>query len=127
MALVPGANSYSAMLAADGQVYTAVDSHLYVFDPQSRQVVRHISLSGVHAQVSLGRHRSGALVGLTSRAVYVDDPAKGLVVHTAPVPTHIGCGFALTDEAVYFASEPTLWRYWLPRLEKSAQPAQNKQ
>jgi hypothetical protein len=38
------------------------------------------------------------------------------VVHTAPAPTHIQCGFALTDEAVYFGSGPTLWRYWLPPL-----------
>jgi hypothetical protein len=54
------------------------------------------------------------LVGLTSRAVYAFDPTKAEVVHTAAAPVHIGCGFALTDEAVYFGSGPTLWRYWLP-------------
>ena len=81
---------------------------------------------GAQAQISLGRHRSGLLVGLTSRAVYAFDPSKGEVVHTAPAPTHIDCGFALTDEAVYFGSGPTLWRYWLPRLESPARPERSE-
>jgi hypothetical protein len=82
--------------------------------------VRTNSLPGPQQQISLGRHRSGLLVGLTGRAVYVFDGLKGEVVHTAAAPTHIACGFALTDEAVYFGSGPTLWRYWLPRLEARA-------
>jgi outer membrane protein assembly factor BamB len=56
------------------------------------------------------------LIGLTSRAVYAFDPSKGKVVFTANAPAHIQCGFALTDEAVYFGSGPTLWRYLLPTL-----------
>ena len=62
------------------------------------------------------------LVGLTGGAVYAVDPSKGEVVHTAPAPTHIQCGFALTDDAVYFGSGPTLWRYWLPKLEPAVRP-----
>jgi hypothetical protein len=50
--------------------------------------------------------------------VYAVDGLKGEVVHVAAAPAHIRCGFALTDEAVYFGSGPTLWRYWLPRLAK---------
>ena len=84
------------------------------------QVVRTNTLPGAQAQISLGRHRSGLLIGLTSRAVYAFDPLKGEVVHTASAPAHIHCGFALTDEAVYFGSGPTLWRYWLPPLSTSA-------
>lgn len=113
-ALVAGAGSYPATAAADGKVFTTVGDRLFVFDPQTMQVARTNSLPGSQAQISLGRHRSGLLVGLTSRAVYAFDPVKGEVVHTAKAPAHIACGFALTDEAVYFGSGPTLWRYWLP-------------
>jgi outer membrane protein assembly factor BamB len=115
-ALVPGAGSYSATEAAVGKVFTTVGDRLFVFDPQTMQVVRTNTLPGAQAQISLGRHRSGLLVGLTSGGVYAFDPLKGEVVHTASAPTHIHCGFALTDEAVYFGSGPTLWQYLLPPL-----------
>jgi len=113
-AIVPGASSYPATAAADGKVFTTAGDRLLVFDPQTMRAVRTNSLPGPQAQISLGQHRSGLLVGLTSQAVYAFDPARGEVVHTAAAPAHIGCGFALTDEAVYFGSGPTLWRYWLP-------------
>ena len=119
-ALVAGAKSYPATVAANGNVFTTVGDRLFTFNPQTMEVVRTNSLPGPQQQISLGRHRSGLLVGLTRRAVYVFDGLNGEVVHTAAAPTHIACGFALTDEAVYFGSGPTLWRYWLPRLEARA-------
>ena len=119
-ALVPGAGSYPATEAAEGKVFTTVGERLFTFDPQTMRVVRTNSLPGPQEQISLGRHRSGLLIGLTSRAVYTCDPSKGEVVHTAPAPTHIACGFALTDEAVYFGSGSALWRYWLPELPPPA-------
>jgi hypothetical protein len=115
-ALVPGAGSYPATEAAIGKVFTTVGERLFVFDPQTMRVVQTNTLPGAQAQIALGRHRSGLLVGLTSRAVYVFDPLKSELVHTDTAPGHIHCGFALTDEAVYFGSGPTLWRYWLPPL-----------
>jgi len=121
-ALAPGAASYPATVAAEGKVFTTVGSQLFVFDPQAMRVVKTISLPGPQAQISLGQHRSGLLVGLTSGAVYAVDPSKGEVVHTAPAPAHIACGFALTDEAVYFGSGTTLWRYRLPSQEPFAPP-----
>lgn len=123
--LVAGARSYPATLAADGKVFTTVGDRLFVFDPQAMRAVRTNSLPGAQAEISLGQHRSGLLVGLTSRAVYAVDPSKGEVVHTAPAPAHINCGFALTDEAVYFGSGPALWRYRLPALESFA-PSERK-
>jgi outer membrane protein assembly factor BamB len=120
-ALAPGAVNYPATVAADGKVFTTVGDRLFVFDPQAMRVVRTNSLPGIQAQIALGTHRSGLLVGLTDRAVYALDPSKGAVVHIAPAPTHINCGFALTDEAVYFGSGPTLWRYWLPPLPPARQ------
>jgi len=121
-ALAPGAANYPATLAADGKVFTAVGDRLFVFDPQAMRVVQTISLPGAQTEISLGQHRSGLLVGLTGGAVYAIDPLKGEVVHTALAPTHIVCGFALTDEAVYFGSGPALWRYRLPPLAPPAKP-----
>jgi len=119
-ALVPGAGSYPATEAASGKVFTTVGDRLFEFDPQTMQVVRTNTLPGAQTQISLGQHRSGLLIGLTSRAVYAFDPSKGEVVHSSSAPTPIKCGFALTDEAVYFGSGPTLWRYVLPPLPPPA-------
>jgi outer membrane protein assembly factor BamB len=118
-AIAPGAVNYPATVAADGKVFTTAGARLFMFDPQQMQVVSTNSLPGAQAQIALGRHRSGLLIGLAGGAVYAFDPLKGEVVRTAPAPTHINCGFALTDGAVYFGSGPTLWRYLLPPLERS--------
>jgi hypothetical protein len=90
------------------------------------RVVQETNLPGHQVEIALGRHRSGLLVGLTSRTVYAFDLAKGEVVHVAESPAHIRCGFALTDEAVYFGSGPTLWRYWLPRWDAPARQERSK-
>ena len=113
-ALVAGVRSYPATLAAGGMVYTTAGSQLFVFDPRARKVVKTIVVPGKQAEISLGRHASGRLVGLTGTSVYVFDSAKGEITHTAKAPVPIRCGFALTDEAVYFGSGVTLWRYRLP-------------
>ena len=125
-ALVPGAERYPAMEAAAGKVVVSVSGRLLVFDPQTMRVVQETNLPGHQVEIALGRHRSGLLVGLTSRTVYAFDLAKGEVVHVAESPAHIRCGFALTDEAVYFGSGPTLWRYWLPRWDAPARQERSK-
>lgn len=113
--LVPGARSYPATCAAGGKVFTTAGNQLLVFNPRTRRVERTVTLPGGQTEISLGRHASGQLVGLAGGAVYMFDPAKGEIVHTAKAPVRINCGFALTDDAVYFGSGPTLWRYSLPR------------
>lgn len=123
MALVPGARSYPAMLAAEGRVFAAVGNQVLAFDPQTRSVVKTIALPGGQTEISLGRHASGRVVGLAGGSVYVLDPVKLEILHTTKSPTHINCGFALTDDAVYFGSGPTLWRYRLPRLDATSKPA----
>jgi streptogramin lyase len=122
-ALAPGARSYPATVAAEGKVFTTVGNTLLVFDPQTRSVVKTIALPGGQTEISLGRHASGKLVGLAGGSVYVLDAVKQEIVHTAKAPTHINCGFALTDAAVYFGSGPTLWCYRLPRLDAPSQSA----
>jgi outer membrane protein assembly factor BamB len=113
-ALRPGATKYPATCAAGGKVFTAIGDRLLVLDPQTMQVTQTITLPGGQLDVSLGQHRSGKLVGLTAKGVYIVDPDKGEVVHRAEAPKAVNCGFALVQDAVYFGSQAELWRYWLP-------------
>lgn len=114
-ALVPGAQSYAATFAADGKVFTASGSKMLMLDPKTKEVTKTIALPGGQTEIALGRHASGKLVGLAGSSVYVLDPAKGEIILTEKAPVPIRCGFALTDEAVYFGSGVTLWRYRLPQ------------
>jgi outer membrane protein assembly factor BamB len=114
-ALVTGARSYPATIAADGKVYTTAGSKLLLFDPKTKQVTATVALPGGQEDISLGGHASGKLIGLAGDSVYVFDPAKGEIIRTERAPVPIRCGFALTDEAVYFGSGASLWRYRLPK------------
>ena len=113
-ALVVGASEYPATAAIAGKVFTTVGSKFLIFDPQAMKLDKTIQLSAGQVITSLGPDRDGRLVGLTRNSVYMVDPAKGELIHTAPSPTHIGCGFALIDQVVYFGSGPALWSYALP-------------
>jgi hypothetical protein len=119
-ALAPGARYYPATLAAGGMVYTVARDRLHFFDPRAMKVTRTIDLPGDQVEVSLGLHASGRLVGLTRKSVYVIDPERGEIEMTAAAPVPINCGFALTGEAVYFASGAQLWRYVLPGMKTKA-------
>jgi streptogramin lyase len=117
-ALAPGAVHYPATFAASGKVFTTVGSSLFVFDPASRKVVQTVELPGPQVEISLGQLAGGKLVGLTSKGVYVVDVERGSLAYSAAAPVHVGCGFALVDNAVYFGSGATLWRYDLPETER---------
>lgn len=117
-ALVPGAVKYPATLAVDGKVFTTVGDKLLVFDPRSLQATQTNALPGAQVDISLGWHRSGQLIGLTSKAVYALDPRSGRMTATATAPVRVSCGFALADDAVYFGSGAELWRYRLPPFTK---------
>ncbi len=114
--LSPGARNYPATIAADGQVFTTVGDRLYVFDPVTMQVTKTVPLPGAQLEISLGRLPSGAIAGLTTKAVYVYDPRRGEIVHTAQAPVTVGCGFALLGNDVYFGAHTQLWCYHLPEL-----------
>ena len=80
-------------------------------------MIRTLRLPAAQTEISLGRRADGTLVGLTSKHVYLYDPRKGAITAAAPAPVPIRCGFALTEDAVYFGSGPGLWRYHLPALD----------
>ncbi len=115
-AFVPGATKYPATIAAQGRILTTVGDKLFVFDPSTMRVIQTNSLPGAQLDISLGRHQNGFLVGLTTKAVYVLDPATGKMMHSAIAPGRISCGFVLKDDQVYFGSGAELWRYRLPAL-----------
>lgn len=117
-ALAPGAKSYPATLAVDGLVYTTAGSELFIFDPATRRVVKTLPLPGAQVEISLGRHPGGKLVGFAGGTVYVLDPATREITLRDKAPVAIRCGFALTDDSVYFGSGVTLWRYRLPAMAK---------
>jgi hypothetical protein len=112
--LVPGAQKYPATCVSHRRVFTTVGDKLLVFDPQSMSVERTVTLPGSQLDISLSEDRSGRLVGLTSKGVYLLDPARQGILLTAEAPVPINCGFALIHETVYFGSKAELWRYELP-------------
>ena len=114
--LVTGATKYPTTLTVNGKVFTTVGSQLIEFDTLAMKVVKTISLPGSQIEISLGHDQRGRLVGLTTKGVYVYDPAKSELVHTATSPVPVNCGFALVNNAVYFGSKAQLWRYSLPTV-----------
>jgi hypothetical protein len=97
-------------------VFTTSGNQMIVFDPQSMSAVKTLSLTGSQLDISLGENGKGRLVGLTSKGVYELDPVKMEIVSTVNAPVPVNCGFALTDDAVYFGSKAELWRFVLPDL-----------
>ena len=113
-ALLPGAASYPAMVAAGGKIFAAAGAKMLVFDPASMKTLKTIPLPGGQVEISLGLHSSGRLVGLTGSSVYVVDPTKEELLSQAKSPVPIKCGFAVTGDWVYFGSGAELWRCRLP-------------
>ena len=74
---------------------------------------RTVTLPGSQLEIALGT-LAGAVVGLTTRGVYVIDAGSGEIRHQASAPVPVRCGFALIDRAVYFGSQAELWKYSLP-------------
>lgn len=114
-ALLPGARSYPATATAEGKIFTTAGDKILVFDPATMKLEKTIPLPGSQVEISLGRHTSGKLIGLAGGNIYVLDPKKLEIVSKIKAAVPIKCGFALTENAVYFGSGSELWRFRLPQ------------
>jgi outer membrane protein assembly factor BamB len=114
MPLVPGAQTYPAMVAAEGKIFLALDQ-LYVFDPSTKEIIHRAPLpAGSQLDISLGLHSDGLIYGLTSQWIYSVNPRTYAIQEVAKLPAPwppIFRGFALTDTGIYFGSGVHLWRY----------------
>lgn len=108
-----GPGAWALIRGPDEKMYlgTWESGYILKFDPQDMRVVQTIALPDTPLDISLGRHPSGLIWGLTSRSVFAGDPDSGQVAVKADAPVPIQCGFALGDDAVYFGSGAHLWRY----------------
>jgi streptogramin lyase len=110
---VAGDTAIVAMSAAEGKVFAV--SHpsntLFVYDPAPQKIVHTAKITfGAAHEISLGLHKSGLLYGLAGNAVFTVDPRTYAVNKVAEYAGGISCGFALTDDAIYFGSGARLVR-----------------
>ncbi|MCC6444220.1 MAG: hypothetical protein IT210_12300 [Armatimonadetes bacterium] len=111
---VPGDTEIAAIACARGKVFAVSrgSNTLTVYDPKERRIVHQAKMPvGTTLDTSLGLHKNGLLYGLTGSAIYTIDPKSYKVSKVAEYPKGIHRGFALTDDALYFACGVTLVRY----------------
>ncbi|MBI2302390.1 MAG: hypothetical protein HYU66_26085, partial [Armatimonadetes bacterium] len=111
LALVPGAQTYEAMAAAEGKVFVAVGSKLIVWDAAQGEKITEAELPGGQLEISLGLHRDGLLYGLCNKGIYSVDPKTYSIQRVATPPVPVTCGFAMNEQGIYFGSGVHLWRY----------------
>lgn len=111
---VAGDTAIVAMAAAVGKIFAVSrpSNTLFVYDPAQQKIVHtaKIEFGAVH-DISLGLHKSGLLYGLAGNAVFTVDPRTYAVNKVAEYAGGITCGFALTDDAIYFGSGARLVRW----------------
>ncbi len=111
---VPGAADVASLeIGADGFVYgvSGPVPELFVFDPQSRTVIKRESLArfgGLPRQV-LARAADGTLYGLMSKAVFRIDARSKSVVPAAELPVEATAGAVIAAGRLYFAAGSRLF------------------
>ena len=105
-----GAVVYQSIASANGKVFAATGSQVYVIDPTKKAVTNTLMVPGIQIQTSLGLYK-GKLYGLTSTSVYMIDPVALTVTVLGSPTVPIQRGFAVTDSGVYFGSGSHLWRW----------------
>ena len=108
-----GAGSVTDLTTApNGLVYGIAGRVMFVFDPQAREIRerRALPFSGaIYNSVDLGP--DGRLWGLASTGIFTIDPATNDIALVARSPEPITAGFAIDDQAIYYVSGTSVWRY----------------
>lgn len=110
---VAGDSTIAAMAATEGKVFAVSlpSNTLFVFDPQSREIVHRAKLPfGGQKEISLGLFRN-SLYGLAGSTIYRLNPKTYAVEKVASYPGGISCGFAVNETGIYFGSGTHLVRY----------------
>ncbi len=117
MVAVAGDTTTPAMAVAQGKVFvvTRPSNSLSVYDIASGEMVDHRPIEhGSVVDVCLGLHTDGMLYALTNNAVIGIDPATHEVTKMASWDRGVRCGWAMSEEGIYFASGVHLIRWEWP-------------
>mgnify|MGYP001582843154 CR=1 FL=1 len=110
---VAGATAITDLIhAPNGLVYGIAGRSLFAFDPVALEVkvTKPLPFTGaLYNSVALGP--DGRIWGLASAGVFVIDPATHEATLVARAPRAITAGFALSGNAIYYASGAALYRY----------------
>jgi hypothetical protein len=103
-----------SMAVARGKVFfiSTPSASLHVYDIAQRKLIdtRPIGM-GVPLVISLGLHSDGLLYGLTSSSIFSVDPLPHEIKQVAAYEGGISCGWAMTEDGVYFGSHVHLIKY----------------
>lgn len=111
---LPGDDGIKVVAAAEGKIFGVGNrtGTTFVFDPQTRTVIKTLTNPyGGQVWGSLRLAQDGLIWGLTTSAIYTLDPKTYQYKLVARSDKPITAGMAMTEEAVYFASNATLCRY----------------
>ncbi|HCU37643.1 MAG TPA: hypothetical protein DGT21_20075 [Armatimonadetes bacterium] len=110
---VPGSQGVTGLTLAGGKLFASVRGNsICALDPATGELLSTgtVPRGWVH-YAAIGTHSDGMVYGLTGECIYRVDPATYEITEVAAPDTSIKCGFALTDDGVYFGSGTNLWLY----------------
>ncbi len=113
VAPIEGSAGVTGLTLAGGKLFASVKGdNVCVLEPSSGEVIdrRKVPNGWVHA-VALGTHSDGSVYGLTGSCIYRVAPETHEVSEVAHFDGGISCGWALTDDGIYFGSGTHLWLY----------------
>jgi len=110
---VPGSEGVTGLTLAGGKLFASVKGNrVCALDPATGEVLAtgEVPRGWVHT-AAIGTHSNGMVYGLTGSCIYSVDPATHEITEVATFSEGISCGFALTDDGIYFGSGTHLWMY----------------
>ena len=110
----PGDTNVASMTIARDKVFfiTLPSATLSVYDIARRNVVDRKPITyGTPLEISLGLHSDGMIYGLTGTSIIRINPETYEIAEVARYDGRIGCGWAISEDGIYFGSGVHLMRY----------------
>lgn len=113
--IVPGDSNVAAMAIAHGKVFgvSRPSQTLFVVDPKTFEIVHQakVPFGSVH-EVSLAYYQPhDCIYGLAKNSVFKVDPKTFEITEIGRSLDPITCGFAITEDGIYFGSKTQLIRW----------------